>query len=363
MREEGRTNLGGIATTRFHDRFLRACVKMSQSTTNIHIHRCHLERGSDRHKKPSQRHTQHNITNNIIIIIIMNSTEILSEASGSVTSCDDDDPLGEFMDCHEIVTGELFLLSATLEEQSFSDATSKGSSGSGGGGSGSGQSTQLLTSLNVEACYGDPLSPQEANEVVPPGNDGLVRHAIVIPDNFCANGRLLVRGLNKRDFDLEKGTIKPRRASLPITQTQLFSSLTKVDGPNGPRWIFNGVLNGWPSLRNFELIGLEKKRALGPLTAPDYLNTMRHTWSHYWSIEKEGAQGIPPDIKDTSKIYRAKLRGAPWSSIGWSPQSPGFLFWYEAQRAIPRVTYGTKAVQEVGDDRCSMVRKQRGAKW
>jgi hypothetical protein len=257
----------------------------------------------------------------------------------------------------EISTGELQMLSEVLKEHSgplptSSDAGSTVDSSS----KAAVNAAMLLTSLHVDASYGEPLSEEDAMEAVPPGEDGLVRHAIVIPDRFCANGKL-VGGLSKRDFDTSSGSIKPRRSSLPVTQTQLFTSLTKVKGPDGaPRWIFSGVLNGWPSLRHFELVELEKKRTIGPLTPPDYLNSIRGTWSHYWSVDKEGTAGVSPAIRDNSKIYRAKLRGAPWSSTGWSPESPGFLFWFEAQRSEPRVTFGTKVVEEVGDDRCTMVR-------
>lgn len=256
----------------------------------------------------------------------------------------DDDILMEF----EISTGELRILSEDLEDQSGSVATPEGKRDSKTSGA------NFLTSVNVSASYGERLSEEEAIRAVPPGEDGLMRHALVIPDKFCTNGKL-VGGLNKRDYDLSDGSIKPRRPSLPVTQSQLFTSLTKVDGPDGPRWIFNGVLNGWPSLRNFELVELEKKRTIGPLTPPDYLNSIRQTWMHYWSVDKEGKDGVSPAIRDQAKIYRAKLRGAPWSSIGWSPESPGFLFWFEAQRPEPRVTYGMRAIEEVGDERCTMV--------
>jgi hypothetical protein len=241
--------------------------------------------------------------------------------------------------------GELKILQETLEEgttETLPEASL--------------ESESLLTSQYVESSYGKPLSPEEAAKAVPPGDEGLIRYALVLPDNFFNNGKLL-SGLNKRDFDLDNGVIKPRRPSLPITMSELLTSLTKVNGEDGPRYIFNGVLNGWPSLRQFELVEIDKKRSLGPLHPPDYFHTLRHTWSRYWRADKEGKEGISPAIRDRSRVYRAKLRGAPWTSIGWSPHSPGFLFWYEAQRPEgPRIVYGTNAVKEVGDDLCTMVR-------
>ncbi|KAG7346611.1 hypothetical protein IV203_005680 [Nitzschia inconspicua] len=242
--------------------------------------------------------------------------------------------------------GELKILQETLEARTSETARDS---------SVDRESASFATSQTVESSYGKPLSPEEAARAVPPGDEGLIRYALVLPDNFSTNGKLL-SGLNKRDFDMENGAIKPRRPSLPITMSDLLTSLTKVTGEDGPRYIFNGVLNGWPSLRQFELIEIDKKRSLGPLTPPDYFHTIKHTWSKYWSSDKEGKEGISPAIRDRSRVYRAKLRGAPWTSLGWSPESPGFLFWYEAQRPEgPRVVYGLNAVKEVGNDLCTMV--------
>jgi hypothetical protein len=281
--------------------------------------------------------------------------------SGSTSIASSADDLDEdFLDAFgEISLGELMVLSKDLQDKAAT--TDQGTVSSTASSSDQSSSVRkdfvvarLLTSLHVESHYGEPLSEEDAIIAVPTGDDGLLRHAIVIPDKFCTKGKLIA-GLNPRDFDVSTGSIKPRRASLPLTQSQLFTSLTKVPGPKGPRWIFHCVLNGWPSLRNFELVELEKKRSLGPLTPPDYLNAIGNTWSRYWSVEEDGRNGVSPAIRDTTKIYRAKLRGAPWSSVGWSSESPGFLFWYEAQRPEPRVTYGIKAIQDVGDDRCTMV--------
>jgi len=212
-------------------------------------------------------------------------------------------------------------------------------------------------SLNTKQSYGNPLSPEQAALAVPNKSEGLIRYAIVVPDDFCIDGRL-INGLNKRDFDAEKGVIKPRRPSLPITKTDLMSSLTKVDDEEGPRYIFNGVLNGWPSLRHFELIGLEKKRSLpGGVQPPEYLmNSIGKTWTPHWRSEREGREGIPPEISDLDKHFRATLRGATWSSHGWSPTSPGFLFWFEAQHPQgPRVVFGSDIVSEIEDDVCKAV--------
>lgn len=213
-------------------------------------------------------------------------------------------------------------------------------------------------SMSVEQSYGNPLTPEEAIQAVPSGDDGLIRYSIVVPDLYCINGKLL-NGLNKRDFDAETMAIKPRRPSLLLTKRNLMSSLTMVDTERGPRYIFNGILNGWPSLRHFELIGLKKRRALpGGVQAPEFImNSVKQAWVHHWRADVEGKDGIPPEIPDHDKIYRATLRGAPWTSLGWSPTSPGFVFWYEAQRSQgPRVLYGSNLVTELEHDICKTVR-------
>jgi len=281
----------------------------------------------------------------------------VARASSIVSSTSSDDsaknPTGTSRELEVEITmdfGELRVLSSTLSED-ISDTPS------------SSKDSTLVPSLpfsihNVAPSYGNPLPPEEASKVVPPGNDGLIRYAIVIPDNFCPNGKLMV-GLNKRDFDTKRGTIKTKRPSLPLTITELLSSLTKVDSEEEecPRYVFSGCLNGWPSLCHFELVKLEKKRCLGSLQPPEYfMSTIGQTWSSIWRAEKEGKEGTPPDIKDKSIIYRAKLRSPDWTSSGWSPTSPGFIFWFEMQHPrVPRIVYGADAVNEVGFDICKTV--------
>lgn len=242
------------------------------------------------------------------------------------------------------MAGELLYLSNSIEQDTTASDDTK-------------ECRTRAPSLSVVQSYGNPLPEEEANKAVPVGSDGLIRHAIVVPDKFCVDGKL-ISGLNERDFDVERGVIKPRRPTLPITRKDLMSSLTKVNSDGGVRYIFNGVLNGWPSLQHFELIGLEKKRSLpGRVQPPTYL--MEYTgkaWVPHWRAEKEGKEGIPPEFTEPGKIYRATLRGASWTSLGWSAESPGFIFWYEAHnRQGPRVLYGSDTISKVEDDICKMV--------
>jgi hypothetical protein len=223
---------------------------------------------------------------------------------------------------------------------------------------------------SAETCYGHPLTEEEAMEAVPPAkddHDGIVWHCTIIPDDFFVDGKLR-KGLNKRDFDHEKQEIKPRRPTLPVRASQFFSSLTKVhDGPNGTsRYIFHGVLNGWPSLRSFELMALEYRR--GSTSIPEIISgpmakhniVWKKTWrsaaDHHHKGGPTGAREETPILKEPNRVYRAKLRGPPWSSLGWSEDSPGFCFWYEAQRPEgPRLSYGTNMLKLVGEAQCTHI--------
>lgn len=246
-----------------------------------------------------------------------------------------------------------------------------------------------------ESIYGHPLSEAEADARMPPGTAGMIHHATVLPDQHFINGKL--RGglnMNEGDFDLDKQQIKPRRPSLPIACSDLFSSLTRVHGPDGKtvRYVFYGVLNGWPSLRCFELLSLERKRqtssaAAGMLMLPSPKDVMmgQTRWTTAWTAEKEGKQGgMDPHVAvmtaaaaaaaasggassagsnafantdDSVIVYRAKLRGAPWTARGWTKESPGFCFWYEAQHPDgPRFTHGTDMLKVLSfDEQCTHI--------
>jgi hypothetical protein len=207
---------------------------------------------------------------------------------------------------------------------------------------------------STSALYGEPLSPIDAERLVPPGEGGLVWYSTIVPNEFFLDGKLR-KGLNRRDFDLEKQEVKPRRPSLPVTSSDFFASLTSIDGPNGRRYIFSGVLNGWPALRCFELLAIEERRGgstLIPSTVElmsDHIQNM--IWKRVWDARDQTG---PPHIPQSHAVYRAKLRGAPWTGRGWSKDSPGFAFWYETNPKR-RLTFGTDMMKALGDDQCTRI--------
>jgi hypothetical protein len=217
-------------------------------------------------------------------------------------------------------------------------------------------SEKIVTVKEEDSFYGHALSEEQAVKVMPIGDCGLLWNALVVPTNFVRDGKL-IKGLPRQDFNIEKQSIKPRRSSLPITSKDLFRSLTKVKGPTGPRWIFHGVLNGWPALTCLELVSLQARRQEGFFVSPKDVMTGQVKWVHYWRADREGKAGIDPTITDEERIYLAKLRGAPWTAIGWSKDSPGFVFWYQPAKPVgSQLSYGTKIVLAMSDDEiCSMV--------
>eukprot|EP00977_Amphora_coffeiformis_P001042 scaffold220_cov169-Amphora_coffeaeformis.AAC.22 len=223
-------------------------------------------------------------------------------------------------------------------------------------------STTTSSIRGLDTFYGHPLSPEQAAKEMPVTDkntlQGHVWDCTIIPNGFFDTNGKLCKGLNPKDFDSETKTIKPRRASMPVTEKDFFSSLTKVKDEDGKaRYIFHGVLNGWPGLQTLELISLEQKRDRNVIPSPKDFVTGRILWTRVWDASEEGAkQGIEPTLKDSTRVHRAKLRASPWSALGWSKDSPGYVFWFEAQRKEgARVLYGTDLTRDLNDSKCTTI--------
>ena len=217
---------------------------------------------------------------------------------------------------------------------------------------------QDFPALCKESKYKDPLSEENIREImkVPKNQDesgGLIWNANIVPDDFDEtfkkNGKLKMCG--KNNYDENNGCIKPRRGNLLVTNSNFFGSIVKcTDGDDfddfelyakPPRWVFSGVLCGWPGLSTLEVRKIEYKRALSV------------NWKTHWDADENSAVKDPsfPETMGVTEV-RAVLRAPGWSQIGWSKESPGYLFWFEnGAGETPTMTYGTDIVRKFENDR------------
>lgn len=182
---------------------------------------------------------------------------------------------------------------------------------------------ELKPSEVVTSEYGTDLpSPEEAADLVPAGEEGLIWHAIVISDGY------------KNKKDIVDGRIKARRPTPTVTKENFFASLVKT--PDG-RWIFKGVLNGWPGLRLFELTSITIKKP-GNLVKKARIK-------RYWQTGI--TQEDPSYPKENPGSVRVTLRAPAWSAYGWSKDSPGCIWWNFAQDEKPCMKHGEDIIREV----------------
>lgn len=191
------------------------------------------------------------------------------------------------------------------------------------------------TSTSYESIYGNPISPEEAAEQLPPGGGGLVWKVKVVGDNW-------------RDKSTDKeGNLKPRRGSLIVKSTHFFSSLVKtLDG----RWIFSGVLNGWPGMTCLEL------RAFYSAGGEDQVNWLGLSCGCggrgkiNWEAARNPDDEPPPRLAPMQTAW-ATMRSAPCTARGWTPDKPNYVWWFRNFRPQgPHVDWGDGMVRKVHQD-------------
>jgi hypothetical protein len=114
------------------------------------------------------------------------------------------------------------------------------------------------------------------------------------------------------------------------------------------KWIFSGVLNGFPGLQHLELLKIEYKSTLVP------------RWRTHWSTydnPQDKAPTYPKKVIGLMEV-RAKLREPGWSAMGWSKDSLGYVLYYQSPetRKVPRVLYGTNIIKQLEEDRYEQAR-------
>eukprot|EP00940_MAST-03C_sp_MAST-3C-sp2_P000443 g443.t1 len=163
-------------------------------------------------------------------------------------------------------------------------------------------------SESLKSVYGSPASGDVADALCPKGKGGLVWHVQIVSDDWRS----------EKDCD-DEGRIKPRRPTLPVRSRDFFSSLVKT---RDSRYIFSGVLNGWPGLTSLELRSITCK-----VRGRFYGSRIKCVWD-----AEDNPRGQDPWFPKGVKSVRATLTSPPWSARGWSKTSPGCVWWYFAQR-------------------------------
>jgi len=120
-----------------------------------------------------------------------------------------------------------------------------------------------------------------------------------------------------------------------VRNSDFFSSLVKVaDG----RWVFSGVLNGWPGLTCLELLRLTTRRG-------KVLGRSKHVC--IWDAEKNLEALKPPRVAD-SESWHMTLRMAAWTKRGWSESSPCYVWWFlRLNPEKPLVVFGDGMIRNL----------------
>lgn len=173
------------------------------------------------------------------------------------------------------------------------------------------------------SLYGEPLSSEAVTAAHAPGEGGLVWHAQMVPDDWQHPKQCT-----------PDGQIKPRRSNLAVHVSEFFRSL--VQGTDG-RWIFCGVLNGWPGLTCLELRAVTQK---------EKGKSVKRVW------DADHATGEPPP-RLTGGSVRLTLRMPPWSSRGWTEDCKGYVFWFFSQRppsVQSKTSFGEGMIEQLEAD-------------
>jgi len=107
-------------------------------------------------------------------------------------------------------------------------------------------------------------------------------------------------------------------------------------------YYFTGQLNEWPALQGLLLVSITKATAgWGGLSTQ-----ITRVWN-----AKDGKEGKGlPAATELGKHCRATFWAPSWSRIGWSPTSPGFVFWYSEQHDAPRLLFGSEMLTALRKD-------------
>ena len=117
-------------------------------------------------------------------------------------------------------------------------------------------------------------------------------------------GKVKVNNINPKHLTKD-GQLKPRRPLPHVMESDFFDSIVETDDG---RFIFSGILNGWPAMTELEVISItcSIKSLIGRIK-------IKRTWN---KGDSKGKPTFPKDkrIRSVMATFHAPL----WTKYGWS---------------------------------------------
>lgn len=149
-----------------------------------------------------------------------------------------------------------------------------------------------------------------------------VWHVNIFPDGFVSS-----------KHTTPDGKLKPRRPMPQLKASELLQGLTQVAG----NWVYQKPINEWPALRGFVLASITF------VTTSLGMKSVNRLWN--------AAEGKPlPKASEINKSMRATFLAPKWFTIGWEPDSPGYVCWFSEQHGEPRLLCGSKMLDTMDND-------------
>lgn len=152
----------------------------------------------------------------------------------------------------------------------------------------------------------------------------VVWHVNIFPDDYN----------DKRHTDAS-GKLKARRGVPHMKVSELLNGLTKK---KEKKWVFEESINGWPALKGFTLASITYLQ-------PGIVGVrgVKRLWDAIDDKPLPEASAVPSRARATFLAPR-------WTSVGWAPESPGFVWWYSAQHGNPRYIFGEGMLEVLDKD-------------
>lgn len=177
---------------------------------------------------------------------------------------------------------------------------------------------KTLESFLEEAQSIDEASP------IAKGNYNVVKQVIIVTDDWTDPGHCW-----------PTGDLKPRRPVPHVRVSKLLGGVKK----QGQYYVHAGALNDWPSMQGLVLASIRVDKDM----------SKQAIWTAKSQKELPSAEAIKKALGG-SETGVAHFLAPSWTTVGWEPESPGFVFWFSEQFAEPRMPVGNDLIKVFQED-------------